>query len=127
MVLVFQLRLSHFESRLAQDVSDSIALRRSQLQIATNALHDRLSGHADNPVAVGKRADRKAHQQSRNADQDAEPKIRSSWQSRSLSPVFPAPADRLLLRNWRVLQASTDPPPVSGAALSQNKMRRCWT
>src|SRR5712671_6015234 len=94
MLLVFELLLAHLESRLAQDVADSIALRRSQLQISTHALHDRLPRHAQDPVAIRERADREANQQARNSDQQAKPKVRPSWQSRSQSPAFPAPADQ---------------------------------
>ena len=58
-VLEFLLRLPDLKPRVAQDIADSIALRGGQLQIAIHALDDRSSGHAENPVSVGQRADRK--------------------------------------------------------------------
>ena len=91
-------RLHHFEPGIAQDIRDSIALRRRQIELTIHSLDQPASGHVQVVIPVRHRAQRETNQKARGSNQEAEPDIRPSWQDRSLSLASPVPTGRLLFR-----------------------------
>src|ERR1700692_1962551 len=91
-------RLHHLEPSIAQDIADSIALRRRQIELAIHSLDQPTPWHVQVAVSVGHRAQRETNEEARDSNKEAEPDIRPSWQDRSLSLASPAPTGRLLFR-----------------------------
>jgi hypothetical protein len=91
-------RLHHFEPGIAQDIRDSIALGRRQIELTIHSLDQPTPGHVQVVIPVRHRAQRETNQKARGSNQEAEPDIRPSWQDRSLSLASPVPTGRLLFR-----------------------------
>jgi len=106
LVVVVLPRLHHFESCIAQDVADLIALRRRQIELEIKPFDQARSRHVQVMVPVGHRAERETNQKERDSNHQAEPDVRLSWQDRSRSAASPAPMDRL----WFLRSCSTRAP-----------------
>jgi hypothetical protein len=62
-------RLHHLEPGIAQDVGDSIALRRGQIELAIHPLDQSTSWHSQVAIPVGHRAERETNQEARDSNQ----------------------------------------------------------
>ena len=62
-------RLHHLEPGVAQDVGDSIALRRCQIELMVHALDQSATGHPQVMIPVREGAQRKTNQDARDSDQ----------------------------------------------------------
>jgi hypothetical protein len=77
-------RLHHLKPSVAQDIGNSIALRRCQVELTIHALDQPAPWHVQVAIPVSHRAQRETNQEARDSNQEAEPDIRPSWQDRSL-------------------------------------------
>jgi len=62
-------RLHHLEPGIAQDVGDSIALCRRQVELVIHSLDQPASWHVQVVIPVGHRAQRETNQEARNSNQ----------------------------------------------------------
>jgi hypothetical protein len=75
--------LNHFEAGIAQDVADSIALRRRQIELAIHSVDQVALRNAQVVIPVRQGAEGEPDQKARSSDNQAEPYVRLSWQDRS--------------------------------------------
>jgi len=61
--------LHHLEPGIAQDIGDSIALRRRQIELTIHALDQSGAGHSQVMIPVREGAKRKPNQDARDSDQ----------------------------------------------------------
>src|SRR6266851_2012336 len=125
-MLVVAARLDHLETRIAHDVADAIALRRSQAEIAIHPFENRAAGRPQVMRAIRPVGRGEADKQTRDTDQCINPKIRLSWQDRSQSPAVQARADRRSLRNSRSHRAWTIRRARYRSAPARRNKRHCW-
>lgn len=62
-------RLHHLEAGIAQDIGDSIALGRSQIELTIHSVDQAAAWHAQVAVPIAHRAQREANQDAGDSDQ----------------------------------------------------------
>ena len=126
LVIKIPARLRHLEPCIAQDVADSIALRRCKIEVAIHSIDYPAARHPQVTIPVRHRAQSKTNQEAGDSDQQAEPEIRPSWQDRSLSAASPAPMDRLSFRKSYSTRVPITPRRGTHPALAPTNTRR-WS
>jgi len=68
LVIKIPARLRHLEPRIAQDIADSIALRRRQIEVAIHSIDQPAARHPQVTIPVRHRAQSETNQEARDSD-----------------------------------------------------------